>query len=125
MPASKTRATDDADTNGSADGGGQKTGEANKAEGVFGPVEGFGAVGELIDEVRADESLQGVADSDASGDDDGSIDVIIDKKGANQDGGPSAIAEKKKSANGDASGAQRTVAWGLVLARPRPNLPET
>jgi hypothetical protein len=102
VPTGEAGAADDADTNGGADGRSNKTGEANKAEDVFGPVEGFGAVSELIDEVSADKSLEGVADSDASGDDDGGIDVIIDKKGANQDGGPNAISEKKKSSDGDA-----------------------
>ena len=104
LPIGETRAAENAHANGGADGGGEKTGKTDEAKNVFGPIEGFGAVGELIDEVRAHESLEGVAHSDASGDDDGGVDVMIDEKGASQDSRPNAIVEKEKSRDGDARG---------------------
>jgi hypothetical protein len=104
LPIGETRAAENAHANGGADGGGEKTGKTDEAKNVFGPIEGFGAVGELIDEVRANESLEGIAHSDASGDDDGGVDVMIDEKGASQDSRPNAIVEKEKSRDGDARG---------------------
>ena len=104
LPIGETRAAENAHANGGADGGGEETGKTDEAKNVFGPIEGFGAVGELIDEVRANESLEGVAHSDASGDDDGGVDVMIDEKGASQDSRPNAIVEKEKSRDGDARG---------------------
>jgi hypothetical protein len=103
-PAGETRVADDTNTDAGTDGGGEKTSKTDEAKNVFRPVERFGAVGELVDEVGAGESLEGVADGDASGDDDGGVDVVIDEKGASQNSGPSAIAEKKKSSDGNASG---------------------
>lgn len=103
VPTGKTGVADHADADGGADGGGEKTGKANETKNVFGPIEGFGAVGELIDEIGADDGLEGVADGDARGDDDGGVDVVINEKGSSQDSRPSAIAEKQKSGNGDAS----------------------
>ena len=76
IPASKTRATDDADTDGGANGGSQKSGKTNEAKNIFCSVERLGAVGELIDEVSASESLKRVAYGDTGGDDDGGVDVI-------------------------------------------------
>ena len=104
LPIGETRAAENADANGGADGGGEETGKTDEAKNVFGPIEGFGAVGELIDEVRAHESLEGVAHSDTSGDDDGGVDMMIDEKGASQDSRPNAIVEKEKSRDGDARG---------------------
>ena len=104
VPIGETRVAENADANGSADSGGEKAGKTDEAKNVFGSIEGFGAVGELIDEVRADESFEGVAHGDGSGDDDGGVDVVIDEKGANQDSRPNAIAEKEKSRDGDACG---------------------
>jgi hypothetical protein len=104
LPIGETRAAENAHANGGAGGGGEKTGKTDEAKNVFGPIEGFGAVGELIDEVRANESLEGVAHSDASGDDDGGVDVMIDEKGASHDSRPNAIVEKEKSRDGDARG---------------------
>ena len=104
LPIGETRAAENAHANGGADGGGEKTGKTDEAKNVFGPIEGFGAVGELIDEVRANESLEGIAHSDASGDDDGGVDMMIDEKGASQDSRPNAIVEKEKSRDGDARG---------------------
>ena len=104
VPVGEARVADEADTNGGADGGGEKTSKADETKNVFGPIEGFGAIGELIHEIGADESLEGVADGDARGDDGGGVDVVINEKGSSQDGGPSAIAEKQKSGDGDAGG---------------------
>ena len=104
VPMGETRTAENADANGGADGGGEKAGKTHEAKNVFGSIKGFAAVGELIDEVRADESFEGVAHSDASGDDDGVVDVVIDEKGANQDSRANVIAEKEKSRDGDARG---------------------
>ena len=107
VPIGETRAAENADANGGADGGGEKTGKNDEAKNLFGPIEGFGAVGELIDEVRADEGFKGIAHGDASGGDDGGVDVVIDEKGSSQDSRPNAIAAKEKCRDGDTRGCPK------------------
>lgn len=66
VPTGKTGVADREDANGGAYGGGEKTSKADETKNVFGPIERFGAVGELINEIGADEGLEGVADGDAA-----------------------------------------------------------
>ena len=101
VPVGKTRVAENADTDCGTDGGGQQAGQADKAENVFGSVEGLGTVGELIGQVSPHDGLKCVTDGDAGGDNDGGIDMMIDEESAGKDGRPSTIAEKEESGDGD------------------------